>query len=213
MSRYIFRGAVFDEHPVLQPSVTAEQELATGTLSLDLWGNIDLDSDRVRDSRLNEIVPTVDWSASLAWFDLSLGATFYEYPSDFDDGTLELYTIVAYDELDVTPALEIWRDVDEVDGTYFSFNLSRDFELSETWSLSALAGVGWMDRGQAESNFGVRRSGWSDWLLQAAFTRALTDHLALDAIVGWTSVLDRDLRDSAEDPDNLVFTLGVSYGL
>lgn len=209
-SRYMFRGVVLDKNPVIQPSLRVEEPLAGGTLGAGLWSNFELSNDRGLENHFTEYDTTLDYSRTLGRIDFSAGASRYEYPNTDVSGSTELFATLAVNGLALTPAFEAWYDCDQVDGAYCNFNLSRDFELAEDWTVSAVAGLGWMDDAMAASFFGVKKSGLSDGLLQATLQHPLGDHVTISAVAAASRVLGSDYRDSVTQPDNVWFALGAT---
>jgi hypothetical protein len=209
-SRYMFRGVVVDDDAVIQPSVGVSQELSRGALGVSLWTNFELNDDRGLENRFVEVDTTLDYSVSLGRFDVSLGGARYEYPRTGSSGSTELYVLAALNELYVTPTLEFWYDVDEADGGYVNMNLSRQFELGGGWGLFAVAGLGWMDSGQAEYNYGVPSSALSDVQAQIVATYPLTQNVSINVIVVWSSVVDDAYREAVDDTENLVGGTGFA---
>lgn len=211
-SRYVFRGAVIDDNPVLQPGLRVEQEVGGGVLGVGLWSSFELGDDRGFEGEFTEYDTTLDYSTTFGRVDLSVGASRYEYPNTGSAGSTEVFALLSINELCVTPSFETWYDSDDVDGVYFNFNLSRDFELAEKWTASAVAGIGWADEAQAGYIYGVSQSGFSDVLLQTTIAHALSERVTISGVAAFARVLDDDYRDALSEPDNAWVALGITFG-
>ena len=88
VSRYVWRGQVLTEDPVLQPAVT----VSFLGLSLNVWGSLDLEDthDSGSDLRLQEVDYTLSYGFSpTGWLDLEGGVIWYAFPGA--DTTEEVY--------------------------------------------------------------------------------------------------------------------------
>lgn len=210
-SRYVFRGAVIDDNAVFQPGLRVEQEAGDDLLGAGLWSNFELGDDRGLEGNFTEYDVSLDYSKTFGRVDAAVGGSLYEYPHTDFHSSVEVFAMFSLNDLVVTPTFEAWYDCVDIDGVYFNFNLSKDFELAQDWTLSAVAGIGWMDGAQAGSYFGVEESGFSDALLQATLQHPLSEHVALSAAGALASVLDGDYRDAVDETENAWFALGATF--
>ncbi|HTF89321.1 MAG TPA: hypothetical protein VK843_12995 [Planctomycetota bacterium] len=211
LTKYVFRGAVLNDRPVLQPDLFLTFADERQSMTVGVFGNLETSGEHDRRGEFTEIDYTLDYGRSTGPLDWTIGVAHYEYPRMHLAGSSESYVIVSYRDVLITPSLEWWHDFDEVDGSYLNFQLSHSFGLGEDWSLDVMAGAGFMDANQAAYYFGVDRSGLSDALAQCVLARHL-GATTLSLGLAYTSVLDPDLRDGASDPDNVIGTLAINFG-
>ena len=211
-SRYVYRGAAFNLDPVVQPDVYAAVEDDVQSLTLGVWSSFETSDENGFGRKFTEFDPYVDYGRQVGPVWASVGLTSYSYPNTGYDPTAEAYVILSVETGPVTTALETWVDFVEADGVYFNLNLGHEVELSERLTLSLLAGLGYMDDGQAEYYFTVPESGLSDAQVQATFAYALGEHVSISLAGAYSSVIDGDLRDATDDPDNAWVTIGTSFG-
>jgi len=210
-SRYVFRGAVIDDNAVFQPGLRLEQEVGDDLLGAGLWSSFELGDDRGLEGNFTEYDVSLDYSKTFGRVDASVGAALYEYPHTDFNASAEVFALFSINELAVTPAFEAWYDCVDIDGVYLNFNLSKGYELAQDWSLSAVAGIGWMDEAQAGAYFGVEQSGFSDALLQATLEHPVSEHVTLSAAGALASVLDGDYRDAVDESENAWFAVGATF--
>src|SRR5688572_8125760 len=138
-SQYVFRGAVLDDEPVVQPGLRVEQAVGSGTLGAGLWSNFELSNDRDLGNEWTEYDLTLDYSRTIGRIDMSLGAARYEYPHTGVPGSTEVFALLSVNGLLLTPTLEAWYDCEEVAGIYYNFNVTHALELPKGWTISTLA--------------------------------------------------------------------------
>ena len=117
-------------------------------LTAGVWGNYDFDDDE----DWTEVDYYLDYTTSLGFFDekwekvsASVGYIYYDFPSlSSGDDSQEIYGGVAIDVL-LSPALTIYYDYDEGDGTYYEASLSHSVPLSERIDLNLGATIGYND--------------------------------------------------------------------
>jgi uncharacterized protein (TIGR02001 family) len=209
VSRYVYRGAVVNRDPVLQPEVFASAKSGERTWLVGAWSNVDLTDENAEEHELTEYDVYGEVSETIGPVNVALGVTHFRYEQPVAPSTTELHLSVGAESEVVTPTLELFYDIDEAQGLYVNANLSRSIEPVEGWTLGLLAGVGWMSSGQAEYNFGVDARGLSDLLLQADIAHPLSDHATLGLTVAYSAVLDSELRDAVDDSQNLWVAIGV----
>ncbi len=211
-SQYVWRGLQLDDRAVLQPDLFVEAASEQATVSVGAWGNVPLDSHAGDQGELTEIDLYVDYGRPIGSFDVSVGLVNYSFPASGAESTSEFHVTVAKDLGGFTAAVETWVDFVEAEGAYLNFNVSRAIEIAPQWELALLAGMGYMDDGQAGFNYGVDEAGFSEWAAQATLSHPLNDSLGLALIGAFSSVLDGDLRDAVDDPDTFRVAIGAAIG-
>ncbi len=211
-SKYVLRGLVVDKHAGLQPDLYYGGKSDSESFSLGAWGHIPVSSKTDGNGELFELDLYANAGRQVGPVWIATGLFHYQYPSSDIDSTTEVQLTVAYTAREVTAALETWYDFDEADGAYFNFNLSRGFALGADWNLGLLGSLGYMTSGQTNFNFGVDEAALSEWTMQATLSRSLTDTIGLSLVGAFASVIDNQVRDAVEDPDNLYVALGLAFG-
>lgn len=202
LSRYVWRGQLVSDDPVLQPAVTASWEGLRG----GVWANLDLGDANDDAGDINEVDLFVGYERRMEGFldwVVSAGAIAYFFP-DGPPETYELHAGVALDTV-LQPSLTVFYDVKEIDGAYVTLDVAHDLSLGGR-SLSLSAGAGWGDRSYNDGYFGVRDAGLND--LHASASLPLTcGAVTVTPTVSLSYLLDGALR-TATDTDALV-TFGV----
>ncbi len=198
-SKYVSRGALTVNDPVLQPGAT----LSGYGFTFNVWGNYNLTDAINRKGRFNEVDLTGEYAYKLGDFSFPVGVSHYLYPSMSQPSTTEVYAGVSYEAL-ITPTLKVYQDVGDVHGQLAALTLAYNQELYRnrpraTVSLNLTAGVDWgsNDYNKYRYNWGVD----GDRLIDANFTVGLPCKL-IDSVTitpSYTHVilLDSAIKDAA----------------
>ncbi len=211
-SKYVWRGQLLNDDPVVQPSLT----LGYKGLSLNVWGSIDT-TDYAGDGEAGNI-QEVDYTLSYGFspmegLDLEAGWILYDFPGA--DDTKEVYISATASSLPLSPSLSVYYDYDEVKGFYVSAGISQAIPVRvEKLSVEISAAVGWGDRDYNAAYFGINDSGFSDISLTASIGYAVTEHVSVGAFITFTEILDSNLENAANavygDSDNIITGINVS---
>jgi hypothetical protein len=218
MSKYIWRGQLLNDDYVMQPSVG----VSYGGLSASLWGNVDMTDYHDNDWEFTEYDWTIGYADKFPGVDIlkySVGVIYYHFPSSAAN-TTEVYGGLGLD-IPLSPTITVYRDVDEIKGTYAAFSVSHSiekiFELSPDMpvGMTMSASVGW-------GNKAYNKGYWSnsDDPSKSVDSSALNDlTLALGfpiPVLGWTftpsinyvTLLNSDVRkaDTYASRSDYVFT-------
>ena len=216
MSKYVWRGAVFAQDGVLEPSFSG----GMGNLSVNLWGNMDLTDENgsKSDKKLNEWDYTVDYSRACR-FNENLGISFGVIGYTFPHGggyTNEIYVGACYDIIG-SPSVTIYQDVEAVDGTYASFSAGFSFPVSDLTSIDVSGAVGFGSEDMNIALYGLPDSGagLSDALIGVSVPFKIGENYSITPSVLVTSILDKEGSDAYDadddlDPTNLLFGLTFS---
>jgi len=162
MSKFVWRGLVFNPEAVLQPSFSA------GILGIgfNFWGNMDMTDINGKSGEFTEI----DWVASyglpLPFVDLDFGLIYYDLIAD-DDATAEAYVSGSMGFL-LNPTLSIYYDFMDADGAYVNAGISYPVALGPEINLELGASVGFGDSSYSDFYFGVDSTGMTDFLITAS---------------------------------------------
>lgn len=212
-SKYVWRGLLLTDDPVLQPSLT----FAHKGLSLNLWANTDLTDVNGTPGEVNEFDYTLDYSFSVEKVAISLGAIQYTFPHTAFEPTTEIYGKAGLDVL-LSPTLSVYYDTDEVGGVYATLGAGHSFALGEVYkgispSLDLSGSVGFASANWNEGYYGVDSSGLVDLLLGASLSIPFDETISVAPFVNYSVVLDSDLRDAVAEDDSVVIgaTLSIAF--
>lgn len=184
-NRYVWRGIVVTDKPVLQPSVTA----GLGGFSANIWGNVDLENGESFDLNSNEIDYTADYSMSGGPLDFSVGAIHYTFPGTSTNATTEIYLGAGYPSL-LNPSITVYRDVQDCDGAYVSAGMSPSFGLDQ-WSTSLEMSLS-LGYGSGRYNafyYGDSGGGLTDLFLGLGMPFALSSRATLTPGIAYVELL------------------------
>lgn len=212
ISKYVWRGLILTDDPVLQPSLTVEYK----GLGLNVWANTDLTDVNGTPGETNELDYTLDYTFSVKKVTLGVGVIQYTFPHTDFEPTTELYGTAALDVL-LAPTVKIYWDVDEVGGVYGTVGIGHSFPLREvkgiTPSLDLSGSLGYATSGWNEGYYGVKSSGLVDLLLTVGLPIPIDGHLSVTPYISYSQLIDGDLKDAVED-DNATFfgaTLSLAF--
>lgn len=143
-SAYVWRGMVVNDRPVFQPTFT----LAAHGFSASAWASVDLTDDQGTRHEVDEIDFWLTYTRPFGAFDVTLAAYDYTYPNSGVAATQELWATVEW-KTTLSPTLTVVRDVNVVDGWYYSFAVSHNVGLLPPGVSDGVvlgAGVGYGDR-------------------------------------------------------------------
>ncbi len=228
-SSYVWRGQVLNNESVLQPAFSASTAFG---LSFSAWGNVDLTDKFDNRKEFTEVDLTVAYDLPLKGpIGVSVGVIEYLLPKEGnftpkvpeghaevegseDTDTREVYVTVSADVI-LAPTVALYYDVDEVEGFYASLGISHSFELMEKLSLDLGASVGAASDKYNEYYFGDDKAAFNDGNVSAGLTYACTENFSLSGAVYYTSLLDGNIKDGAEeiygDKDRFYANIAAGY--
>lgn len=209
LSAYVWRGQVLNDELVVQPSLTAETPYG---LSLNVWGNFNT-TDRVspeNEQEFSEVDLNVAYSRKVGFVTLGVGFYQYLFPNQTvtDDATSnsaaalptrEVYASAALEDIILSPTLTVYYDVDAVEGFYGSLGISHSFELTKELSLDLSASIGAADSEYNSVYFGIDEDALNDGNAKVAVSYALFETLTLTGYIQYTTLLDSDIKDAADE--------------
>ncbi len=207
--RYVWRGLVLTDGPVLQPAVTVE----SSGFSVNVWGNFDLDQVNSNQGEFNELDVTLGYSKQLSILDLSTGVINYNFPNTASESTTELYAGVQFD-VPFQPAIKAYFDVDEARGTYLTMDVGHsfgsDYGNPTEWEFALGLGFGWGSPEHNKLYFGAETDGVTDIHVALAFSIEIYEKWTVAQSITYSVVADDGLRSVVEKDQNVVFSLGLS---
>jgi hypothetical protein len=130
-SKYIWRGQNLNNRDVFQPAISASKWGLTGAI----WGSYDLTNHNGNQEGnagdFTEFDYSLDYSNTIPdadWLGYSVGVIYYRFPCQPYDATTEVYGGLSLPKTPLTPSLKIYRDVDEIKGTYYQFSVGHTIE-------------------------------------------------------------------------------------
>jgi len=212
-TKYIWRGQNVSDRSVFQPTISLYRNGFTGSF----WGNMDLTGQNEHRWEFIELNFVLDYTASLHdmnGVNFSVGSIHYQFPNISSKPTTEVYTGLSFD-LPLTPYIRWYRDVDEVDGSYFQFGIGHSIDKIYTFTdkcfcgLQAGAAVGY---GSSSYNKGYSLAlddKFNDITVSLAVP-VVVDPWILRPSVSYSAMLSDEVRKSTLKSDNIWFGVGVS---
>jgi hypothetical protein len=229
LSQYVSRGYELSAHSIVfWPSLG----ITYRGFSISFWGNIDSDEhatqsftpDNPGHKSFNETDLTLSYGYKMGKLEL-IGGYMY-YSTKYAPDTQELYISVSYDTF-AKPTLVIYRDIDDLPGTYINLSCSQSWEVYRgiTFDLGAAAGYFWGDGGAwntFESSTGAytgeKYRAFHDGMLSAGFTVPIEKSWAIQPVAQYwfplSSKASRTINGNSYNPaGNLdeTFVTGVNF--
>ncbi len=217
-SKYIWRGQNVDNSSVLQPTISASAYGFTGSI----WGNIDLTnkSKTAPDNtwEFSEFDYTLGYTAvipGIDWLTGSVGVIYYRFPNTAFNPTTEIYGGLSLTTVPLTPSFKVYRDVDQIDGSYFQFGIGHTLEKIYVVNEKCYCGLqlgasyGWGNAAYDKSYFGVN-SGQSNDLTLTAGLPFCVDAWTIKPSINYSAMLSKSIREATEKSDNLWAGVGIS---
>jgi len=204
-SAYVWRGQILSEKAVLQPGAVVSYDTGDfGKLSAGVWGNMDLDNPRsggtASKSTLSEADYFASWSKDIGSFSVEGGYTYYDFSDAPGLNVDEFYGKLAYNNDFVTPYMKHYWAVTETESMYYTFGLTRSFEVMEklTAGFDAVIGIGSPE--YVRYYFpGATDAALTDATAKIFASYALTDNLSIGATLAVSGLLDGSVVDAADD--------------
>lgn len=208
LSKYVWRGQLLTDDPVLQPSAT----VSYAGWSFTAWGNLELTDVNDDELEFSEVDLLLEYERSLQGtqlpVDVFVGAGWYAFPSTPLDATFEFYGGLALD-VALRPRVTLYYDIAEVEGVYLTLDVGHEVPLAG--GTLALAGsVGWGDNRWNQFSWGTRTGGLNDLLLTASWT-VTSGGWTFTPSIAWSALLDGDIRASSDYEDNWIFGLSAAF--
>jgi hypothetical protein len=198
--KYLWRGFdLSNSKAVVQPGA----DLAMGGFTLGLWGNYDIDTDK-----LNEVDVTLDYTVGLGeTISLSLGNIYYSLDSLED--TNEAYVGMAVDAL-LSPSLTAYWDWDQAksDGLFFVAAVGHTMELTDQVALNLGAAVTY----NLASDYAVGSyRDWHNYELAISADYAVTDAVTISPSFLFSSAISNSAKEAISDEVLAGLSLGWSF--
>jgi hypothetical protein len=219
-SKYVWRGQLLVDDWVAQPSVS----LGYKGFTASIWGNLCLTDEIDAEGEFTEFDYSLDYTAAVPGLDglsFSLGTIYYRFPNQPFDPTLEVYGGLSAD-VPLSPAVKVFYDVgdnidkDGIEGSYIQFSIGHAIEKIQSWTdecycdLQLGASLGFGTAGYDNGFFGVDSAGLNDLTLSAALPITL-GAWTVKPVLGFSTMLDSDIRAATDTSDNFYGGIGASY--
>lgn len=213
-SKYVWRGMILTDDPVIQPSLT----LSMGGFSFNIWGSVDMtdiNEDEGEEYHLQELDYTLSYGfTATEGLDLEVGVIAYTFPGTAFDATSEAYASAALSCVPyVTPSVTAYYDFDEVDGWYVVAALDANtIALTEKLGLDLGVSLGWGSEDYNTAYWGVENDGLNDLNFSAGLSYQVNDMFSVGISAGYMVLVGSDVKDAveADGGDTDQFYMGVS---
>lgn len=208
-SKYIWRGLVWDEDPVLQPDLW----MSVARFTMTFWGSMDLtNADGDFEGQFNEWDGYIDVNlGSPGPLTFGVGIYYMNFleSSGVGTSTAELSASASADVFG-NPTLTLFWDIWQYHGIYANVGLSHDVALGPgDLSLSLSTGRG---DGRHNGISGVENAGgWLDFQAGASYSFSPIAVLTLTPSIQFSTLLQDEIRqyygDTGINPDNWFFSV------
>ena len=211
-NKYVWRGIPLTDGPVLQPSLS----FGLKNLSINIWGNLDLDDANTKEFEMTETDYTVEYSKSFTMMSAAIGVIHYTFPvANGADATTEIY-IGASCSGPGNPSLTIYQDVKEGEGTYVTLSASQSIPIGLIYSIEVSGTLGWGSAKHNNFNYGQDGSALSDINIGIGVPFGIGDIVSVTPGVSYTGILNGDISDTMDaaniDDQNVLFGIAVAAG-
>ena len=207
LSRYVWRGQLLTDDPVMQPAVTIGRD----GWSFTAWANVDLTDVNDQAWAFSEVDLSVEREQTFETdpgLSLFAGAVVYAFPSTSTNATWEIYAGLELDA-PLTPRITLSHDVAEVDGVYISMDAKHETPLGPG-ALLLSAAAGWGDKRWNRFSWGVDHGAFNDLQLRAAWS-VEAGCWTVTPSVAYSMLIDERVRDAAARDGSWI--LGLTVGL
>ena len=224
VSQYIWRGYIYNDDFALQPDVylTYANFLASVWGSLDMTDREDIGIDAEGD--FTEIDYVLQYRIPTRLVDVFLGYSYYSYPNTPDtlrEDTQEVYVKGEFKlfhdptKASVEPGIEMFLDVDEVEGWYG--RASATYSQPQNKMVWRLRGsIGFCSEDFANYYFGGRQplfdsTSFCDLEVRLYTTLDLGMNFSVTPFIAVSYLLDSELRDAYNEDGEFFGGLTVSW--
>jgi hypothetical protein len=217
-TKYIWRGQNIDDKSVFQPAVSVSAYGFTGSI----WGNMDMTNKSLtapdNAGEFSEFDFTLDYSGTMPdanWLGFSVGTIYYRFPNTVFEPTTEIYGGLSLPKVPLSPYFKWYRDVDEINGSYFQFGIGHTIEkiyvVNEKCYCGLQLGVslGWGNVAYDKGYFGVNGGGTNDFTLTAGLPICINSWIVKPSF-NYSTMLNDSIRGATAKSDNAWFGVGVS---
>lgn len=208
-SKYVWRGANWNNGSVLQPSLA----VSYAGFKAKIWGSMDL-TNWAGDAGwysftdkpgglFTEWDASLDYTLNLGGYALTAGIVDYQYPYQGYLRTQEAYAILNLKSV-VDVALSGYFDVKEVEGTYLNLTLSKG--ITKVWGapVTVSAGLGYGDKKHNDWYYGYNKDSLADVLFTVSAKFDQGKGYTITPYLKYSTFAEEDIYAGAAQRDNLV---------
>ncbi len=204
VGKYIWRGQMFTDDPVLQPAVS----VGLDKLTLSIWGNSELTNINGERGEFTEVDYTLDYTDALPGVEgatFSAGTIYYSFPRALNatGTTTELYAGIGLDSI-LKPTATLYYDFDEADGFYASLGVSHSVDITDMGimddmvnALDLTATLGYGDSNYNNEYWAESTDATNDLVISATIPVKLCEAATLNASCSYVSLLDGSIKANA----------------
>ena len=145
-----------------------------------------------------------------------MGTIYYGFLNTHSHPTAEVYGGLNLD-VPLSPAVRWYYDFDEIEGSYFQFSVGHTIEKIQQWGEDCHCDlqVGrqhglWAPTGTTNGYFGVDETALNDLTLTAGLPICF-GKLTIRPSIGYSMMLDDDIRAATDKSDNFWGGIGAAY--
>ncbi len=212
-TKYIWRGQNLNDKSVFQPSVSIGKNGFTGSV----WGNLDLTGENRNCGQFTEFDYSIDYSASVPDINgvsFSVGALYYDFPNTDSKPTTEVYGGLNFD-LPLTPYVKLYRDVEEINGSYLQAGIGHSIEKIWEFSSKCYCGlqigssIGYGSSRYNKGYFDSDSAKLNDWTSSVALPFCI-GAWTIQPCINYSTMLSDSIRTATEKSDNFWAGLSIS---
>ena len=201
-SLYVWRGQLLTDDPVFQPGLNIGAYGFTGSI----WANLEMTDVNDASGEFTEIDYALSYSGSVPNFEVlgySAGIVQYVFPTLEGDSvsTTEIYFGAGLD-VPLSPSFTYYRDVNNVDGGYFSIGIGHSLEKElgsdSTVGLDLSASFGYGDCDYNTAYSGIESGGWNDFTVGIGVPFSFKGGISLTPSLNISTMLDDDIGNAWE---------------
>jgi hypothetical protein len=207
-SAYIWRGITFNDGLVAQPYM----DVTAGGFNFNVWGNFDMDDydGSLEKWEFSEIDLTLSYTLDAGPLSITGGFIEYLFPTTEaggSPGTREVFVDLSMAPLDgFVLGITGYYDVDEVEDYYITPYIGYSLPLGSALSVDLGASCGYVGK-----DFGMD-SGFHEYTLTLGAGYEVGS-VSLNALVGYTDTLDKDVLPEEAVDVNLFGGVGISISM
>lgn len=211
LTKYIWRGQDLGDEPVMQN----DYALSKWGLTLDLWTNYSMNSDKSKDAGRYQEYTEIDYTVcyllnfgkTSEWLktdcpellkplNFMSGYTYYTFPNtaDWHSKLFDSHEVcfgTSYDCF-LKPSFTWYWDVDQGKGSYYKIGIAHTFEFQGGITANVAMTTAYNDKQWTD------KSGWSDMNFSGGVNIPLFRYFTVTPTVSYSLILDRNTYDDAQ---------------
>lgn len=203
LSAHVWRGAVLNSDPVLQPQLSVAQY----GVSFNVWANYNFSNGKSTgvDNEISEIDLSLAYTLPLNLNDVSfdVGYISYQFPANGDvstPSTAELFASAYWLTFKdyVIPSVTLFGDVKEMDGTYVQFDVVAPYQISEYLRVEGGLYTGYGSARYNDFYFGHSQKGFTDYSIYGTVSYEILDGLTASFNLTYTGLFGGAVKENAK---------------